>query len=164
MDEHGRSVVRLPIGNEIKMRPRAGFTLIETIVTLAIVAAMAGVGLQIYSCVRQRANDNIAIGLADQVAANMQHYNATYGAYPVTTNATWWPQMITDLGSLAEFPGATPAIYGNFMAWTGPGNPPTTFQLAFVAAGGTGTWYCRDTNGLATISAPPGWGPWNGCP
>jgi len=146
------------------MRGHPGFTLIELAVAMAVLAVLVATIAPAYIGPQQQARDSTAKDAADKAAANLQYYMAMNGAYPVTPNPTWWPQMITALGQFNQLPAATPSIFGNFMAWTGPGNPPTTFQIAFVAAGGTGAWYCRDQNGLATIAAPPGWGPWTGCP
>jgi prepilin-type N-terminal cleavage/methylation domain-containing protein len=146
---------------------RRGFTLVELIVALGIVAIMAAVGVGIYTGIQRKSNDNIAIGVADQVSSNMAHYAAfNMGLYPAGLAAASWTTTMQALGSYAEFSQTTPSIFtspGAFQAYSDGGG--STFQLAFKAAGGTGTWYCRDPNGLAALStAPSGNGPWSGCP
>jgi prepilin-type N-terminal cleavage/methylation domain-containing protein len=146
---------------------RRGFTLIELLVALGIVAVMAAVAGSIYSGIQRKSNDNIAIGLADQLASNFGHYAAiTMSGYPANLSGVTWQQAVGALGQYAEFPSTTPSIFtgaGGLIVWTDSAG--STFQIAFRAAGGTGTVYCRDPNGLAAIgSLPSSGGPWSGCP
>jgi prepilin-type N-terminal cleavage/methylation domain-containing protein len=150
------------------MRRRA-FTLIELVVALGIVAMLAAMGYAAYIGVQQKSRDDAAINMADQVAANLNHYMGFVGYYPTgytgQGNATW-SQIMTALGSYAEFSTTAPSIFaspGAFAVYTDAAG--STFQIAFKAAGGTGTVYCRDPNGMAAISSMPSTaGPWSGCP
>lgn len=155
------------------MKRRAGFTLIELIVAMAIVMVLGAVAYASYAGFEAKSRDNAAIGLADQLAANLAHYAAlNNGAYPASLAGVWWATVINDLGSYAEFSNVTPPVIGSQPSGTaGSGlhvytdSAGATFQVQFVAAGGTGAVYCRDPNGLATLSS---WnssgGPWAGCP
>ncbi len=143
---------------------RRGFTLIELIVALGIVAVMAAVGLGVLGGVQRKSNDNIAIGIVAQLGSNMSHYAAfNAGAYPANMSAATWAQMIAALGSYAELPSATPSVLQNFTGYVD--TTGSTFQFVFTAKNGTGAWYCHDPNGMAQLSGTPsGGGPWSGCP
>jgi prepilin-type N-terminal cleavage/methylation domain-containing protein len=155
------------------MRRRAGFTLIELIVAIAIVMVLGAVAYASYVGFEAKSRDNAAIGLADQLAANLQHYAAlNNGQYPSRTSACWVPIM-SDLSAagLAELPLTPPAIFTlNAEDTNGCGilvytsNAAGTFQIQFKATGGTGQAYCRDPNGLAAIAWQNADGPWTGCP
>jgi len=150
-----------------RLRRRRAFTLIELVVALAIVLVLGGIAYASYLPVRARANDNTAIGLADQLAANLQHYAAlSGGAYPFNMANSAWGAAIAALGTDAEFAATVPAIVadpGGLLVYTDAAG--LTFQIEVEAAQGTGTVYCRDPNGLATLAAWNGAaGPWAGCP
>ena len=146
-------------------RRRAGFTLIELIVAMAVVMILGAVAYASYVGFEAKSRDNAAIGLADELAANLSHYAALNGgAYPTSLDNCWYG-TVSKMGSTAEFSTAPPAIFMtgatdtsgcNAIAWSDSAG--STFQVEFRAAGGTGTIYCRDPNGLATIST------WNGNP
>jgi prepilin-type N-terminal cleavage/methylation domain-containing protein len=144
------------------MSRRAGFTLIELIVAIVIVMVLGAVAYASYVGFEAKSRDNAAIGLADQLAANLQHYAAlNNGAYPSSAGAGWSTEM-GYLGSYAEFPATQPSVLNNLAVYS---DGATTFQIQFKAAGGTGTVYCRDLNGLGTLSVWNGnAGPWTGCP
>jgi prepilin-type N-terminal cleavage/methylation domain-containing protein len=152
---------------------RRGFTLIELVVALGVVALLAALGYAAYMGVQRNSRDSSAIALADQVAANFQHYAALNGGVYPACSSGGWDGIMTCLGQAAEFsPTPLPPVfdYKTPGGW-GSINPCTncgtgTFQLEFSARGGTGAFYCRDPNGLAKIPAwdnPPG-GPYQGCP
>ena len=147
--------------------------MIELIVAIAIVMVLGAVAYASYVGFEAKSRDNAAIAMADQLAANLAHYAAlNNGAYPTGQAGYWWATVIGNLGSFAELPSAAPAIIGiqpggaagsGLHVYTDAAG--TTFQIQFVAAGGTGTVYCRTPNGLGTLSS---WnasgGPWAGCP
>jgi prepilin-type N-terminal cleavage/methylation domain-containing protein len=146
---------------------RRGFTLVELIVAMTILAVMAAAGLGAYSGIKQKSNDNIAIGLADQLAQNLAHYAALNGgAYPAGITNDSWSSIVYALGSYAELGTTAPAIVsgrtGGLLVYTDATG--STFQIEFTAAGGTGTVYCRDSVGLAPLSSWQTAGPFSGCP
>jgi len=149
------------------MRRHRAFTLLELIVALAVVLVLGGIAYASYLTIRERANDNTAIALADQLAANLQHYAALNGgAYPANMAESTWDAVIAALGADTEFAATVPAIVatpGNLLVYTDAAG--STFQIEVEAAQGTGMVYCRDPNGLAALAAWNGAaGPWAGCP
>jgi len=149
-------------------RTRRAFTLIELMVAVSILSLAAAMLYPSYASTWQQANDKTAIGLADQLAANLQRYMGWTGTYPASLPATrgsgGWTSVIQALGTYAELPSTIPPILasGNFQAYSNAAG--STFQIEFKASGGTGTAYCRAPNGLATITWSDSAGPWTGCP
>jgi len=146
-------------------RRRAGFTMIEMIVAMAILAVMVAAGLGLYSDVRRKSNDNIAIGMAQQLAANLQHYAALDGgAYPAGEGAANWPAIMTALRPYQEFTPTVPVLFsapGGIALYTDAVG--STYQIMFASSGGASA-YCLDPNGLSTMQWNGGNGPWAGCP
>ena len=154
-------------------RRRAGFTLIELIVAIAIVMVLGAVAYASYVGIEAKSRDNAAIAMADQLAQNITHYAAlNNGSLPSACGANY-TQIIGDLGTYAELPSTVPSVFLN--AWydgrlgdiglvaTGcPATPSSSggWAIMFSAVAGTGTWYCRDSNGLSTVPANI----WSSCP
>src|SRR5579863_1048426 len=124
------------------MRRRAGFTLIELIVAIAIVMVLVAVAYASYVGFEAKSRDNAAIGLADQLAANLAHYAALNGgAYPTSLDNCWYG-TVSRMGSMAEFTTTPPAIFltgstdtsgCNEITWSDSAG--STFQIEFRAAG-----------------------------
>lgn len=142
-------------------RVHRGFSLIELVVAMAVLAIVAAMVSPSYVGQLQRARDSTAIGLADQLAANIAHYMAWTGAPPSASGAGW-SAYVGYLGSYAELPSTQPSVFSNLAVYS---DGAATFQIQFKANGGTGSVYCRDQNGLGTLAS---WnsagGPWSGCP
>ena len=152
------------------MRKRPAFTLLELAVAVAVAAILGTFGYASYSSYIRKSNDNTAIGLADELAQNLAHYAALNSAvYPANLNSGW-NSTVTALGTLAEFPSTPPAVFkasstdtagNNLLSYSNSAG--STFQIEFKASGGTGQAYCRDPNGLASITWQNA-GPFAGCP
>ena len=157
--------------------PRPGFTLLEVIIALALVAGLVTLGLQQYTSIQQQSADKTAIATADQLAQNFAHYASLHnGVYPWVNGGTWtWGGAIGQMGGsgggnitgYAEFQTVCPAIFSTnncYNIWTGDGlSNGAAFYIVFTAAGGTGTWYCRDAVGVATTPYNANQ-PWYRCP
>ena len=157
----------------MRRRTRQGFTLIELVVAMGLLAILASVAYASYAGLQRRSADDTAIALADQVADNFQHYSGFEGTFPLGTQAQDWSAVVTALGADAEFPSTPPAMFktnasdstGSLInAYTDAGG--STFQIVFKSATGTGTVFCKDANGYASVagSSLGQDGPWTGCP
>ncbi len=147
-----------------------GFTLVEILTGLALLALISTALYPSFVATRQGANDQIAIELAHQLADNFQHYAAQTGSYPNVCPWRWGSILSNGLGANAELnAGVEPAIfsapngqYGSLFAGGAGacgGNHPASagFVIWFSALGGTKTWYCLDANGLSNVG-PSGTG------
>jgi len=152
------------------VRRHRAFTLTELLIVVALIAVLAGaVEIESTKAVAW-SHDKAAISQADGLAENFEHYAALNAVGAPDCGNAYWASSIACLGTLAEFSETPPTIFqasssdssGTYLRSYSDG---TTFQIKFRAAGGTGTGYCRDANGLATLGP---WsdtaGPWSGCP
>jgi len=155
-----------------RRRPQ-GFTLVELVVAMGLLAILASVSYASYGGLQRRSADDTAIALVDQMADNFQHYAGLEGTFPLGAQGQDWSAIITALGADAEFPSTPPAMFkANASDSTGTlinaytDAAGSTFQIAFKSATGTGTVFCKDSNGYAVVAASTLGqnGPWNGCP
>jgi prepilin-type N-terminal cleavage/methylation domain-containing protein len=155
-----------------RARRRAGFTLVELIVAMSIIAILAALGYAAYSRYRASANDAVAQDYADKIATNIAHCAAVNGTVPVSGVAPAFTSIVTSLasagpGSCTELlnptAGPAPAVFqasasdaaGTLIQMSANGGSANsmTFQIIFEAAGGTGTVFCRDLNGLGSVTS-----------
>jgi prepilin-type N-terminal cleavage/methylation domain-containing protein len=82
----GRRSNHLKIMKTISLRrPRAGFTLIELLVVIAIIAILAAMLLPVLAAAKNHAK-KVKAGLeAQDIATAIQHYDSTYGRFPVSS-------------------------------------------------------------------------------
>ena len=69
------------------VKDKRGFTLIEIIVAMAIVAALSVSGALSYTTVLKRGRDSKRISDVEQIRSALEMYRATNGAYP--SSASW---------------------------------------------------------------------------
>jgi prepilin peptidase dependent protein D len=149
-----------------------GFTLIELIVAMAVVAILAAVGIQIYSGQIAQAHTHSMIQVMDELKtgiAAFQGYNAT-GLYPekgtpasdavnadnaANAGSASYNALVADLATVGVQNLPT---FGNVFAnWTYQPvdtTTPPTYTLTATAAGGTADVICVDpVNGVVNLGA-----------
>ncbi len=80
---------------------KAGFTLIELIVVVAIIAIMAAVAVPVYFNLRDRAQQGMIIGYAANLASAINVYNADPANPPIASTSGWADQTDVD-GALGD--------------------------------------------------------------
>jgi prepilin-type N-terminal cleavage/methylation domain-containing protein len=70
------------------VKKKSGFTLIELMVSIAIIAILAAVGLVVYSTAQKAARISKRAQDLDALKTAMELYKATNGSYPNQSNAT----------------------------------------------------------------------------
>lgn len=115
------------------MSMRRGFTLIEVLVAVTIVAVLVSIGVVSYGSVNKRSRDAKRKGDAEQLRSALEMYRADIGYYPNTGSGSW-----ADASGLSTVLVATylPAI---------PSDPKTTQVYRYKAtnpSGGNYLGYC----------------------
>lgn len=100
-----------------KLNRTSGFTIVELLIVVVIIAILAAITIVAYNGIQTRANNAAADTLVANVAKKMQAYYTLKGSYPASpmTGAA----LITELNTYNESNvGTTP-----FTAVASPGNP-----------------------------------------
>ncbi len=72
----------MPAYNEAMRKSRSGFTIVELLIVIVVIAILAAISIVAYSGIQQRANNTRIISAANQVVKVVSAYIATNGNYP----------------------------------------------------------------------------------
>lgn len=129
------------------MRRQQGFTLIEVMITVAIVAILAAIALPSYSEYVRRARITDAVSVLSDMRLKMEQYfqdNRTYNGTPPPCTA----------GTIAPPPAATP----NFtFACSNLGASTYTVTATGIGTMSAFSYSVDQANTRVTISVPTGW-------
>jgi general secretion pathway protein G len=89
----------------IMVNKKQGFTLLELLVVMAIIALLAGLGSRGYSLSRRKARESRAKADIEKLRNALMEYRVEFGAYPVADSDT-------DFGRLGEIGYLTNAVEG----------------------------------------------------
>jgi len=87
---------------------RRGFTLVELLVVIVIIAALAGLTAPMVIRQRKKADQTEAVSNARQIGLALFEFETAYGSFP---DATTGPTVIANTGTLLTFPGNTSNDY-----------------------------------------------------
>ncbi len=66
-----------------------GFTIVELLLVIVVIAILAAISIAAYTNIQQRAKNTAIINAASQSLKMIQAYIAEYGTYPLTSNGTF---------------------------------------------------------------------------
>ena len=147
----GRALSQDFFGGFLAVRNR-GFTLIELMIVVAIIAIVAAVAIPSLLNSRKSANEGRAIGTMRSIITVQEQYRTRFGSYATNFD------FLEDAGYLSiEFDAYEPSAYlGETNAWAmsiAPATPGTTADRYFFADN-TGVIRFSST-GVATSVDPP---------
>ena len=103
-----------------RVKFRRGFTLIEVLITVSIIAVLAAIGLATYTGAQKRSRDARRMADLEAVRSALELYRADINAYPIATSAPTNAQYLTLGATLALYitplpsdPGTTLYTYGS---------------------------------------------------
>ena len=164
----------------MKRLMKRGFTLIEIMIVVAIIALLAAIAIPNVLRSRTSANESAAVGNLRALVQGTENYNAVNASYPVGLN--WKANMIPappiPAYSPAPFTDMPLNIQGYAFAYTGAGPPPVTlytYTAAAQALNQTGTRaffvdqsavirHCTGATGATVASLPISSPPNAACP
>lgn len=71
------------------VKSRAGFTIVELLIVIVVIAILATISIVAYNGIQQRAKNTKIIASANQVVKAITGYIATNGSYPLATNGSY---------------------------------------------------------------------------
>ena len=94
----------------MKMNPRMrrGFTLVELLVVIVIIAALAGLTAPMVIRQRKKADQTEAVSNARQIGLALFEFETAYGSFPDSTTA---PTVTENTGTTLTFGGSTANDY-----------------------------------------------------
>ena len=118
-----------------RARDSRGFSLIELIIVVAVIAILAAIMIPNFLAQRQRAADARALEAIANVRKGLGMFAADNGNYPTGTN---WAAVRTALGPYISLPAAEADVGLSAFSYTTTGTPPTSYTICATPAGGTG--------------------------
>ena len=88
------------------MRRQAGFTIVELLIVIVVIAILAAISIVAYTSMQQRARDSIRASDAKSIVKALEAYKAVNGRYPLPTptgGAGAFEQSTDTPGTFLEF-------------------------------------------------------------
>jgi len=118
-----------------RARDQRGFSLIELVIVVAVIAILAAIMVPNFLAQRQRAADSRAMDAVANIRKGLGMYAADNGSYP--TGSTW-ANVRTALAPYISLPAAETDAGLSAFTYTPTGTPPNTYTICATPAGGTG--------------------------
>jgi prepilin-type N-terminal cleavage/methylation domain-containing protein len=119
----------------LRLDSRGGFSLIELIIVVAVIAILAAIMIPNFLSQRQRAADARALDVISNVRKGLGMFAADNGSYPTGTN---WAAVRTAVAPYISLPPTEADAGLSVFTYTATGTPPTSYTICATPAGGTG--------------------------
>ncbi|MBI5019120.1 prepilin-type N-terminal cleavage/methylation domain-containing protein [Candidatus Gottesmanbacteria bacterium] len=141
--------------------PHSGFSLVELLVTVSIIAILIAIGIASYATINKQSRDAKRKSDMEQVRAALEMYRTDNGFYPSVGSGSW-----TAASSATDaLAGLTPILVPTYMGAipTDPKSSQSYMYLAKNAVGGVYYGYCISSQlesenpaDTCTDTLPPG--------
>lgn len=118
-----------------RSRSQQGFSLIELIIVVAVIAILAAIMIPNFLGQRQRAADSRALDAVANIRKGLAMYAADNGSYPTGTT---WANVQTALAPYISLPANSSDAGLSAFTYTTTGTPPTSYTICATPAGGSG--------------------------
>lgn len=95
----------------LKQRNRGGFTIVELLIVIVVIAILAAIGIIAYSGIQQRANNSAIVNAASQSVKVIRAYMALHDEYSSTSTSNI---CITTVSGCVRDTGAVESANGSF--------------------------------------------------
>ncbi len=137
------------LNNINTMRKQRGFTIVELLIVIVVIAILAAITIVAYNGIQNRAKTTSAQAAASNVQKKIEAYNAAVGSYP--TGAADGNAFETLLN------GQTESNIGSIqIAVPASGTGQNTVQVEYCTAGATGArlgWFDYGTNAVVAAGS-----------
>ena len=148
----------------MKRSVERGFTLVEIMIVVAIIALLAAIAIPNVLRGRATANETASIGNVRALISSLEMYRSVYQAYPQNA-ASWQTSLYTNINPPFGPPsfdivmtGAGPAVQGfQYRYSEGPANPVQSYTMKATPTGsssGTRVFFGTDTGQVFHCAGP----------
>ena len=121
---------------------KRGFTIVELLIVIVVVAILAAISITAYINVTNRANDSAVLSDASLITKNLELYKVENGKYP---------QEASELPENLKITKASYATNVNNVLYC-PNKDTDQYNLALVSKSGKGYWITSDQTTVITSS------------
>lgn len=114
----------------------SGFSLIELLVTVSIIAILVAIGVASYATINKQSRDTKRRSNLEQIRSALEMYRADNGSYPSAGSGTW----VAASSSTDVLVGLTPSLVPTYMAQV-PTDPKSLQSYMYMATNGSGGRY-----------------------
>lgn len=131
------------------MRKQTGFTIVELLIVVVVIAILASITIVSYNGITQRANDTVVQSDLKTIAQQLEIYRVTNGVYPVGD------AQLSGLGIKVSKGAYGPGFAGlhNMLYCRIAADGPTSFALMAESKSGTIFIYRSDFGTTSSVSA-----------
>ena len=143
-----------------KVKNRQGFTIVELLIVIVVIAILAAITIVAYNGIQSRARTSSAQAAANNFAKKAEAYNADSSAYPTastdltsaSSSTTYYLTGVTVTGTAIAATPADPATLNFWRCGTNTTAAATSLATTTVVTGGQVRYWNYQTSALVTVS------------